>query len=259
MPTPRDRRILEAVRVHQRLTREHIRRLFFRRQDGGLASPQAVNGRLRKLVAPGYLEPLVVNGGHGAGPYAYGLGVAGRIFLRGMAASAKTTAAGPVWHQLEIAEFRVRLEEELNRRRGEVVEWLGEPVLRKLLLGKGGSPVPDGLVHWRLGGVEGTFYLEWDRGSESLAILTLKLRKYFHSWRARGHRELLPGLGLRPRLVIVVPSRERGRRLVEWLGSKMSHQSPATTLIGIADDILKQPLGQTWWRSDSRAPGKLIE
>src|SRR5712692_10091042 len=81
LPTPRDRLILEAVRTHSRLTREQIRRLFFRRPDAALASPQSVNARLLKLVVLGYLEPVVVNAGHGSGPYAYGLGQGGRRLL----------------------------------------------------------------------------------------------------------------------------------------------------------------------------------
>lgn len=150
MPTPRDRLVLDAIRTHGRLTREHIRHLFFRREDGRLASPQAVNVRLRKLVSLGYLEPLVVNGGRGSGYYAYGLAAQGRELLQRLGAAHRRGVSANVWHLIEIADFRVRLEESLDQNQGSLVEWLGEPALRGLLLGRRGWPVPDGLVHWRL-------------------------------------------------------------------------------------------------------------
>ena len=42
LPTPRDRSILETIATHGRMTRSQIQRLFFRREDGVLASNQAV-------------------------------------------------------------------------------------------------------------------------------------------------------------------------------------------------------------------------
>jgi hypothetical protein len=257
LPTPRDRLILEAVRTHTRLTREHIRRLFFRKRPGGMASVQAVNARLQKLAASGYLEPVVVNAGHGAGPYAYALGPAGKALLLRLAAGQRRGHLGPVWHHLEIADFRVRLEESLRRQRGELVEWLGEAQVRALLLGRRGWPVPDALVHWRLQDKEGTFFLEWDRGSESLAVLTAKLVRYGHYWRARGHRELLPGLGLRPRLVLVLKSGDRSQRLARWLASRRQNHLGATVLLGVAEQVLREPLGEVWWRSDTAKAGPL--
>src|SRR5688572_4863844 len=84
LPTPRDRLILEAIRTHGRLRGEQIRRLFFRSPSGGLVSRQAVSARLNKLTSLCVLEVLVVNGGHGAGPYAYGLGPLGKQLLSSM-------------------------------------------------------------------------------------------------------------------------------------------------------------------------------
>ena len=251
LPTPRDRLILESIYTHGRLTADQIRRLLFRKPHGELPSRQAVNARLRKLVDHAYLEPLVVNAGHGAGPYAYGIAARGLAALGLASAVRRRTSTRPVWHQLEVAEFRVRLQHALQARGGALAEWLGESSLRSLLVGRRGLPVSDALVHWRLPGREGTFLLEWDRGSESLAILVAKLERYAGYWRSRGHRELVPGLGLRPRLAVVVMTGERRDRLVRWLLERPAQRPSSTILVGLAERVLCAPLGRSWWRSDT--------
>ncbi len=249
--------MLEAIRTHGRLTGEQIKRLFYRRPAGGLVSKQAVNARLHKLASLGVLETVVVNGGHGAGPYAYGLGVLGRQLLTRMSRMPRGRTVGAVWHLLEVAEFRVRMEEELNKAGGELAEWVGEAALRSLLFGRKDWPVPDAFVHWRLATREGTFLLEWDRGTETLAVLTSKLSRYLAYWRAKGHREMQPGSGLRPRLVIVLASPERATRLQEWLSGQRLKWSIGTIFLGVEKQGLAEPLGPVWWRSDTRRASEL--
>lgn len=256
LPTPRDRRILEAVRVHGRLTSQQIRRLFFRQTDQ-LATLQAVNARLRRLVDRRYLEVLIVDRGRGSGPYAYGLGPAGHALLHRLASGRRAFSSKAVWHLLEVGEFRVELELSLSRQGGELVEWVGEGTLRGILAGRKGWPIPDALVHWRHRRREGVLLLEWDRGSESLPLLTRRLERYAAYGRARGHRELLPGLGLKPRLVVVVSSGDRARRLVEWLGSRQG--LPYTVAVGLAAEVTQQPLATVWWRSDLNRMTHLLE
>src|SRR3990170_4300121 len=216
LPTPRDRLIFESVHTHGRLTADQIRRLLFRKPHGELPSRQAVNA------------------GHGAGPYAYGIAARGLAALGLASAVRRRTSTRPVWHQLEIAEFRVRLQHALQAHGGALAEWLGGGSLRSLLVGRRGLPVSDALVHWSLPGLEGTFLLEWDRGSESLAILVAKLERYAGYWRSRGHRELVPGLGLRPRLAVVVMTGERRDRLVRWLLERPAQRPSSTILVGLA-------------------------
>lgn len=256
LPTPRDREVLDAVRTHGYLAREHIRQLFFRRDDGSLRSIQCVNARLRKLVEGRLLTPVVVSSGRGSGPYAYALASRGRLLATGVTDA--RSAPQSVWHALEIAEFRVALEQELIRHQGELCEWQGEPVLRGLLGGRRGAPLPDALVHWRLGGAEGVFLLEWDRGTESLAIVTTKLTRYQHYLSSHTHHELLPGLGLRPRVAVVLSSPERARRLATWLTARRSTAFHVTVFVGVSHHVLAQPLAPVWWRSDKQKSGALF-
>ena len=131
LPTPRDRRILETIHTHTRLTGPQVRRLFFARAFGNLAAPQTVNARLRKLVDAGFLDSLVLDGGRGSGANAYNLTPRGARLL-GVGSGASRGRPGSAWHQVETAEFRVRLEEELTAAGGRIVQWTGERELRAL-------------------------------------------------------------------------------------------------------------------------------
>lgn len=237
------------------MTGGQIRRLFFRRADGGLATSQTVNARLRRLVAHGYLDVVVVDRGRGSGPYAYGLATRGSSLL-GDKRPRRRGAPGSVWHALELAEFRVRLEEALGDADGALVEWIGDTTLRSLLAGQRGWPVPDALVHWRLHGREGAFFLEWDRGTESLALLTAKLARYARYFEARGPRLLVPGLKLKPRLAVVVrPAREW--RLLSHLQEAKGLRG-MTVAVSTADEVIRDPFARLWWRSDLKVRASLF-
>ena len=83
--------------------------------------------------------------------------------------------------------------------------------------------------------------------------------RYASYWRSRGHRSLLPGLGLRPRLALVLRSEIRAERLVRWIQQRRAEPRAATVLIGVAEVILADLLGQAWWRSDRRDGGRLTD
>jgi hypothetical protein len=244
--------MLQTVAAHGALTREHIRRLCFSR-NGHLVSVQAVNARLKKLVDAAVLETVVVSSGRGAGPYAYSLGPIGSALIHH--ARPRRVGVQPIWHVLEIAEFRVALQELIDAAGGRLSEWQGEPLLRSIYHARRAWPIPDALVHWQLRGREGAFLLEWDRGSESVALLTAKLVRYQAYYRALGHQEILPGLGLRPRLAIVVHAPDRATRVVRWIEQHAATPVGSTVFIALASNVLPNPLGLLWWRSDKHAPG----
>lgn len=256
LPTPRDRALLTAVRTHTRLTSGQLRRLFFRRGQGVLAAPQTVNARLRKLMDAGYLDVVVVDRGRGSGPYAYGLGPRAFSLIAGLRGRRPSSSPGPVLHQIEVAELRVRLDEELRATGGELVDWIGERDLRVLAAGHRAWPVPDALVHWRLDRREGVFCLEWDRGSEPLATLTAKLLRYRVFWRERGYRYWLPGLGLKPRLAVVTASR-RFPRLGRHLAA-LRTPLDGTVCVTSPEHLRSGVLDALWWRSDRKREGSVF-
>lgn len=248
LPTPRDRRVLEAIHTHSRLTGPQIRRLFFTRAFGNHAAPQTVNARLRKLVDAGFIEAMVLDGGRGSGPNAYGLTRHGAALL-GTTVATGRGRSGSAWHQVEVAEFRVRLEEELTAASGQIVAWLGERELRALIGRRRDEPVPDGFCHWRLAGREGAFAVEWDRGTESLALLVRKVEKYALWWRRRRYRALVPGLSLKPRLAIIT-TEAHARRLANHLAKR--GRLGGTIAIAPHRAALSHPLERIWWRSDKQ-------
>jgi hypothetical protein len=193
-----------------------------------------------------------VDAGAGAGPYAYGLGPAGLDVL-GLTTRSRVGRPGPVHHHLAVGDFRVALDQQLRERHGRIVEWIGEPQLRTMIRSKQ-APFPDALVHWRLPGREGVFFLELDRGTEPLAVLTGKLARYAAFARRHGHRELVPGLGLRPRLVFIA-GKSRAERLIRFLRSQ---RLSTTILVGTEGVVTSNLLGPVWWRSDVGEVGSLV-
>jgi Replication-relaxation len=250
-PTPRDLAVFAAIRTHRRLTASQLRRLFFRGADGNPVAIQTVHARLRRLTGLGYLDTVTVDRGRGSGPYAYGLTPRG-LHMTG-APPRRRGHPGPLWHDLQVAEFRVNLELGLEERDGRLVEWVGEGDLRSLLRGSN-APRPDGLAHWQLDGREGAILIEHDSGTEPFATLTAKLNRYATWLRDGSHRRLLPGLGLRPQLAFVAP-RTRAARLVSTVRSR---PTATTVFVGIDNEVVPNPLACRWWRDDARKLQSLL-
>ncbi|MFN0146551.1 MAG: replication-relaxation family protein [Dehalococcoidia bacterium] len=242
-PTPRDFAIFAALRTHRRLLASQVRRLFFRDRADRLATPQTVHGRLGRLVSLGYLDVVRLDRGRGSGPYAYGLSARGSRIIG--APSRRRGHPGPLWHDIAVAELRVNLDLALCDAGGELVEWLGEGDLRSLLHGVQ-APRPDGLAHWRLDGREGAILFEIDAGTEGFALLTAKVHRYAGWFRSGRHRELVPGLRLRPRVAFVAP-RARAARLAAVLRAL---RTATTVFVGVDTEVLAEPLTQRWWRND---------
>ncbi len=244
-PTPRDLAIFAALRTHRRLLASQLRRLFFRGQDGYLATSQTVHGRLRRLIDLGYLDVVRLDRGRGSGPYAYGLTPRG---LRSVGAPSRRRGhPGPLWHDITVAELRLNLELGLADAGGELVEWVGEQDLRSLLHGVQ-APRPDGLAHWRLDGREGVVLFEVDAGTEGFALLTAKAQRYAAWLRSGRHRELVPGLQLRPRVAFIAP-RARAARLVVTLSAR---RNQTIVFVGVDTEVVPKPLDHRWWRNDAR-------
>ena len=114
--------------------------------------------------------------------------------------------------------------------------------------------VPDGFCHWRLFGREGAFFLEWDRGTESMVVLSQKLRRYADYFRPALYRQHLT-IDLKPRLLLVVSEARRREALLRWLQRGFpagpSEQLP-TLLVASWVEVRAVPLGTVWFRPGVR-------
>ena len=259
LPTARDRQVIEAVARHGYMTRPQIHRLCFRR-DGQPISEQAVCRRLRILTDRGYLVRGRLSASAGSGPYLYRPGPLAGTALEGEPLAVtgtrrRTESTTGVNHTLEIVEFYIELKETLSRRGGEIVAWLGEAEARHTFSHRGREVAftPDAYCLWALAGEEGAFFLEWDRGTEGVRRIAEKLARYDAYYALQIHHDHLGEIGLRPRLLIVVPDGRREKKLIRWLGKRQStddYPSLPTVLIGAWPTVSGDVLGPFW-----RTPG----
>jgi hypothetical protein len=213
--TERDRAIALTLYEHQLLTTDQLTLLFF-------SSKRRAQDRLRLLYDERVLDRFYPPRPYGLGkPQAHWLlDEAGAILV---AASLGLERKRLGWqrrddwasypqllHRLEANRFvtdliAVTLSEELG-----VSEWWGGRTAASRLCesAQQGRPIPDAgfFLETAAGPIE--CYLEWDRGTETLARLTHKLKLYWHAEvhsSERGHINVL----------FVVPSERRLRALVD--------------------------------------------
>ena len=261
-PTPRDVEIMKDVLRLGPMTRQQIRRLHFR-TDGKFASVQATCRRLRILTERGYLVRVRLPVAKGSGPYVYFPGPAGSALLgkdtrprrsrRATNPSLESTAG--LYHALEIVDFYIALEECLASSGGSLVTWVGETEARCQFEwhGKRVLLTPDAYCLWAYGDDEGAFFLEWDRGTESMLRLSQKLERYEAYYRLQTYHDHMAEDGLRPRILIVVPDERREKKVVSWMARRLAKgefPSLPTVLVAVGKVVMGDPLGSTW-----RMPG----
>src|SRR6266542_2348663 len=265
LPTPRDKAIILAVYTHGRLSREHIRRLFFRRSDSDrLSSIQATSARLRRLAEAGYLSRVPVPVLKGSGQYLYSLGETGSRLLAAeykiVATPRSARALGPSFlaldHTLEVADFYIALKQALDARGGSLLTWLGERECHYRFFHQGRRRViaPDAYCLWSLGRRTSSFFLEWERGHQGLQAIAEKLDGYDAYHARRGYLEHLGEVGLTPRLAFVVPDARRQRQLVGWLVRQQGRgrwRYLPSVLVGIRPAVLGSPLADVWMPASS--------
>jgi hypothetical protein len=253
------------------MTRQQIRRLYFRR-EGRLVSVQAVCRRLRLLSERGYLYRVRLPAMQGSGPYVYRAGKMAVVALdKGNPGRSRSALRGRavhsfagLYHGLEVVDFYLSLKEGLEDRGGRIVSWLGERQAhyrfewngRRVLLS------PDGYCLWALGTVEGAFFLEWDRGTESMNRLSEKLERYQVYYQLQAYHHHIGELGLKPRLLIVVPDERRERKVVAWIARQLSRghfDSLPTVLITAGRWVYTDVLGPVWSRPGAEGRVTLVD
>jgi hypothetical protein len=268
--TPRDVEIIRTVCQHGALKREQLRRLFFR-QGEGLASVQAVCRRLKILTERGYLDRLRIPTAMGSGPYVYLPGARSEVVLESeelalarVSKRERLRSVATIAHRLEVADFYVGLREAFAARDGRILVWLSERQAYYALPGTGRTLpfTPDAYCLWTLDSEEGAFFLEWDRGTESMTRLAEKLARYETYYGLRAYRDHLGEDELRPRVLFVVPDERRRRKLSSWLGRRLIKRewpSLPTVLAAIQADAEATPLGAIWYRPGDDEPLRLVD
>jgi hypothetical protein len=253
------------------MTRAQIQQVFFRK-DGRLASVQAACRRLKLLSERGYLDRIRLPVTKGSGPHLYLPGTAADVVLdkderelwgRRRRARRVESVAGFV-HGLEVIDFYIALKEAMERWGGTLVTWLGEREARhqfvqnkkKLLLN------PDGYCLWALGEEEGSFFLELDRGTESMTRFSQKLERYEAYYKIRAYHDHLGQVGLRPRLLIVVPDERRVEKLHKWISSRQEKRkltSLPTVMVAAQDPVMADTMGPIWRVVGGQARVRLVD
>ena len=270
VPTPRDLRIIRAVCRHGALTREQLQHLCFRRPEGP-GSIQTACRRLKLLAERGYLERTRVPTAVGSGPYVYMPGTNAKVALtRDEPDLAKTARRGglrsvaELKHGLEVVDFYIRLLEAIGALGGRVVIWLSEREAHYALPGLGRTLpfTPDAYCLWALSGEEGAFFLEWDRGTESMTRIAEKLGRYETYYGLQAYRDHLGECGLQPRILFVVSDERRLKQLTGWLARRLARgewPSLPTILIATRESSAAEPLSRVWHCPGHEAPMRLVD
>lgn len=238
--TPRDRLLLQLLDAHQVLLGDQIQRLLFSHR-------RTCQLRLDALRSFGFVDRFRFSGPRGgAESWRWVLGLAGARFQAGANGRPLPTARAhaeyltrlgsnpALAHLLDTNEFFVRLRhterthpDQRPDRALVLQRWWPERHATERFPGI----APDGHGIWSYGDITVGFYLECDRGSESLTRLVSKLDAY--------RRQAATGGPSYP-VLFWLPSREREENLTLRLRSHDVQVPVATAVHG------DHPAGQVW-------------
>ncbi|MCY9785229.1 replication-relaxation family protein [Nocardiopsis sp. EMB25] len=218
---PRDLQVLGGVHDHKVMTTEHLHRLYFPR-----AGERSVRLRLRRLHGCGLLDRFRPLSLRGSSPYHWVLGSAGARLLaqkRGAEAvsyrfdRAAGVADSPrLGHMLGLVDCLVAFTVAARQTPGaELAQWLNEAECAK----RWGRYVrPDGYVRWEQEGEQAHVFVEYDTGSETLAMVRDKMTGYADLARATRFASVV---------LFVVHSRVRETNLARVLAPRSSSRAGA--------------------------------
>lgn len=199
--SPRDVEVLRRICEHRFLTTNHVRRLEFRDHasvDAGTRACTRVLTRLARHRLIHRLERQIGGVRGGSGAYVWGVDDAGDRVLRlalDLPRAKRRRTFEPSWlflaHTLAVAETRVLLAEAAHAGRFDLLDVVTEPHNWRSFLGPLGTTQilkPDLEAITASGDYEDHFFLEIDRGTESLPVLVTKCLVY-QRYRATGREQ----------------------------------------------------------------------
>jgi hypothetical protein len=146
----------------------------------------------------------------GSRGFVYGLDVAGHKLLQlpGKPRRPFTPGLAYLAHRLAATEVYVRLVEAERAGQLEVTAFVAEPECWRWFDGPTGRFLlkPDALASVAVGSDEAVWWLEIDRGTESVPVLNRKLDLYRWAWQSG---QLIAGLDVFPRVAWIVPNETR--------------------------------------------------
>jgi hypothetical protein len=236
---PRDLQVLGGVHDHKVMTTEHLHCLYF----PGVGE-RSVRLRLRKLHGYGLLDRFRPLSLRGSNPYHWVLGSAGaRLLAQNRGAEgvsyrferAAGVADSPrLGHMLGLVDCLVAFTAAARTTPGaELVQWLNESECARRW---GRYTRPDGYVRWEQDEAQAHVFVEYDTGSEPLAMVGDKMTGYADLARATSFPSVV---------LFVVHSRIRESNLAGVLAPRSSSRVGAY-LATYADLAGPGPAGAVW-------------
>lgn len=250
----RDLAVLQAVDQNRFLTTAHIQAMLFSGHATPLTAARTCRRVLRRLEASRLLtRPLRPIGGLQAGSASsvWMLTLPGRRLLNmragiGAVGKVREPGEGFVRHYLAIADVRVALIEADRLGRFTLLDVQIEPLSWRRYLSAGNASVvtlkPDMFIAAAGPRYEAQFYVEVDRGTESLPTV-LKQCQLYEAYRGSGIDQ--ERAGLFPRVLWVVPDETRADKLRAAIGNTRGLDGSlylVTTLDGVVDVVRREML-----------------
>lgn len=218
----RDWAVLTSVALHRFLTTRQVEQFHFHDHASALSAARTARRVLRRLAAVRVLDPLARRvGGVRAGStsYVWRVGPLGHRLLRSRAITAGTQRPRSepglrfLEHCLAVADVHLELVSAERAGALELSEVHLEPAAWRTYLGPAGERLtlkPDLFAVTAVGDYEDHWFLEVDRGTESLPTLLRQCRQY-ETYRRSGQQQEQSAVF--PLVVWIVPEGARKERL----------------------------------------------
>ncbi len=219
--SPRDHQLLRTVQAHRLLTTDQLRRFHFQEFGSDQAAARICRrslNRLHQMQIIEHLERKIGGERAGSAAYVWRLGLVGDRLLR---LSESTSPRGRrkepslrwLEHCLAIADTHLQLRELDRARTFQLVNVITEPANWRPYQKPDGGPStckPDLAVVTASGEFEDHWFIEVDRGTESLPTLLQKCTQYL-DYRASGREQ--QRCGVFPRVIWIMPTTYDADRL----------------------------------------------
>lgn len=216
---PRDLALISFLAEVRWATSKQVQRLFF--ADGSpLSNARRAQACLLRLTELGVLvrPDRRIGRSSGSDHYCYALSAAGLTLIQDPASSGRrriwTPSATFIDHSLDVTELYVRLHEAHRGGRLELIEFQSEPKCWRDFAAPIGRMTlkPDAYVRIGQGEFEDLWFIEVDRGTESVPALLRKFRVYrqYHgSGKEQHHNQVFP------RVLWLAPNLKRLTQLID--------------------------------------------